>query len=1331
MPAASAGAKAAPAKPTSVPPSKALSASEVLDDVGGDDGDDSEIQRMQAELEATGRGTLQGVDILATLAALEAPDEQIEAQSDDEDDDAKKAVRTASQSKASVVARASTAGSDDSSDEDDDDDGDANAGAQRADLEKLDSAALVALVLKERARANEAKKTIGSLIEQITEYQSAMEEEKAELEKRVKETLAECAALEQLQEKRESEISAFFEKKIDALVSEVEQEKRANSKLSNETISNLQTLMVELQNIEAVNSRLNQELADEREQHARALSQLDDAQASSKSVGDSGETDEAARIRRHKSRGGTRHRTARDGSDSPATDSPLSPRGGSRIMPRPTVAARDLQAAITKGDAKELAALCSTLRDENESLRAALSQRGASDDGAERKLAQIAALIADVQHGLGFAASLDDTPSTPRRTTSMATSAPSAVPAAAGATAAAPASAAPAAATGVSSTASPMATMPALSREALAKAAMDVDPRRVSASSAAVAPSQRSRIRLSTAKDAPATAAAAAPAASDEAAAPKGELMSKMQQLIHTHEETLSLLAKSTGGANTPVGGTLKRGMAGDDMLRLSTRQSFLGASALGLPGDVSAGDLTKKVRAQRRRLGLALSLRDLPEAVGCLLDVDECVWAATTNGHIGMWDKKTHRLTEVRNTGAPAVHQMVRANKETVWGVSGKDSFVYVWSIKNGKMGKKLSGHTSKVTALLVVGKHVWTTSTDMSILVWNAKSFKQVKKIPVTTFLVSMHFHGGRVWMGTESAIMRWDPNTYRPVDVLRAHTKMVTSMVSVSADVVWSASYDRCICAWDGATGALLERFEAHENRVLGLAVAGSVVWSGAADKSIKCWDAKTYGVRRAVMGAHDDAVSCLLHVPASADDVADGQPSDGTVWSGSSDETIGVWLCHHKYDVQPEFDAASMSLAAMLGDEAAASDAERHRFVPCTVSKTQTCIYCNKVVSKNEKAAVHCSDCDKYAHSVCAQRTTSPLGCVKIARKKPRLSVVMSASAAAAMQASIPSSPLAKSAAVAPTSAPGAASAATALAQSVDKKPVSLRREDSKLSRPSVPAPVPSAPSRSKTMRDMSEASASASAAAAGGGAATLTASMAASATSSSGDVSEDSSSSKDRSSARAKGSSRKQRPTTTVIKTESQRDLVKKETRKSLAKEIDPDDGVRLIDDATADAVLLGKADYGTRPAIIAHAVSTRGAADDGEFATITKAWDKPQAQFVKWYGKRAKEEANFKLGSYQLVLVQEEPKIYVANLLVCDDKGALNEAAFLQCVTNLALRAADLDAVIHMAKNDKWGPKEREQQFMALFFRIPRVRVWLHQVKETAATPTATSTTST
>ena len=82
----------------------------------------------------------------------------------------------------------------------------------------------------------------------------------------------------------------------------------------------------------------------------------------------------------------------------------------------------------------------------------------------------------------------------------------------------------------------------------------------------------------------------------------------------------------------------------------------------------------------------------------------------------------------------------------------------------------------------------------------------------------------------------------------------------MVSVSAERVWSASADRTICAWDGTSGALLERFEAHETRVLSLALGGDGgVWSGAADKSIKCWDVATHRPTRSILGAHDDAVT----------------------------------------------------------------------------------------------------------------------------------------------------------------------------------------------------------------------------------------------------------------------------------------------------------------------------------------------------------------------------------------------------------------------------------------------------------------------------------------
>jgi hypothetical protein len=1240
------GGKAPPAPQVGVRAASQLTVSDMLDDA--DDDDETEMLRIiQAELTAPGRGTLQGVDIMAALSALEAPDEQIEAESDDEDATAA-AKRPAS---ASAAARSSTAASDDESSDDDSGAGE-HLGAPQAELEKLDAKTLVSLVQKERARATEAKKTIGSLIEQITEYQTAMEEEKAVLELRVKEAMVEIASLEQLQEKRESELSAFYEEKIDVLIAEVETEKRANTKLSNETIQNLQTLMVELQNIEAVNSRLNKELADERDQHVQALAQVDELQAKLDAKGGDKDESDESRARRHKSSrsagGSKRHE-------------PLTPRG-QRSLP-PSVPARDVQAALAKGDAKELGALCAQLRDENDALRATL-QRGVVDEATERKLLQLGALVAEIQHGLGIAA--DELRATPP---ALPPADVSAAAAATPAPSAAPSAAPPATTTAAAGAA--MATMPALNRDALKPS--DADARRQSASVSTAGVSRMARPTGKSsgsgiAQASAGSAAAAPPSLPDESIVPQGELVNKMQQLIQTHEETLSLLAKSTGGAE-PTGGTLRRNTlmsAGSD-LRLSTRHSLMmdapaarqsslmespsmlsRQSFLDGAGNASVMDVAKKVRLQRRRLGLALSLRDLPEPVCGLLDVDECVWAATSNGHIGMWDKSTHALTEVRNTGAPAVHQLVRASKATVWGVSGKDAFVYVWSIKNGKMGKKLSGHTSKVTALLVVGKHVWTTSTDMSIIVWNAKSFKQVKKIPVTTFLVSMHLHEGRVWMGTESAIMRWDPNTYRPVDVLRAHTKMVTCMVSASASVVWSSSADRTICAWDGTSGALLERFEAHESRVLGLTVAGDTVWSCAADKSIKCWDRTTHKQRRAVMGAHDDTVSCLLYVPDAT------KQTDGAVWSGSNDQTIGLWICHPKYDVLPAGAAGAAASAPPAADASSAAKA------PAPASTA-------------------------------AAASVAPVGVL-------------------AKNATLPALPARDPAISAAVAAVG--------------KPSTMRREDSvKISRPSVPAPVPSSQSTPVGgSRKMARGEHHA-----GDAGESLAASAVLPATAPAVSLSDESLSASDgattrertstKGSSKSAGSQRRQnRPVTTVLDKADAGS--KKESRKSAAKELDADDGVKLVEDATADAVLIGKADYGTRPAIIAHAVSMRGAADDGEFALISPTWDKPKLQFAKWYSKRAKEEANFKLGSYQLVLVQEEPKIYVANLLVCDEKGALNEAAFLQCVTNLALRAADLDAVIHMAKNDKWAPKEREQQFMALFFRIPRVRVWLHHAKE-------------
>jgi hypothetical protein len=44
---------------------------------------------------------------------------------------------------------------------------------------------------------------------------------------------------------------------------------------------------------------------------------------------------------------------------------------------------------------------------------------------------------------------------------------------------------------------------------------------------------------------------------------------------------------------------------------------------------------------------------------------------------------------------------------------------------------------------------------ATDMSIRVWNAKTFKPIKRMTVQNLVVSMHHHADRVWLGTESSI------------------------------------------------------------------------------------------------------------------------------------------------------------------------------------------------------------------------------------------------------------------------------------------------------------------------------------------------------------------------------------------------------------------------------------------------------------------------------------------------------------------------------------------------------------------------------------------------
>jgi WD40 repeat protein/tRNA A-37 threonylcarbamoyl transferase component Bud32 len=118
-----------------------------------------------------------------------------------------------------------------------------------------------------------------------------------------------------------------------------------------------------------------------------------------------------------------------------------------------------------------------------------------------------------------------------------------------------------------------------------------------------------------------------------------------------------------------------------------------------------------------------------------------------------------------------------------------------------------------------------------------------------------------------------------------VFRGHTASVQSVAISSgpARAALSGSTDGSLILWDLETGAVVRRFEGHEDIVHGVALLpkGGRALSASADRSLILWDLETGEALRRLTG-HTDAVWCVAVSP-------DGR----TALSGSADKTLILW------------------------------------------------------------------------------------------------------------------------------------------------------------------------------------------------------------------------------------------------------------------------------------------------------------------------------------------------------------------------------------------------------------------------------------------------------
>lgn len=111
-----------------------------------------------------------------------------------------------------------------------------------------------------------------------------------------------------------------------------------------------------------------------------------------------------------------------------------------------------------------------------------------------------------------------------------------------------------------------------------------------------------------------------------------------------------------------------------------------------------------------------------------------------------------------------------------------------------------ELHGHRAAITALLAYERTLWSGSMDGTLRRWDVESGVCLGVLAERVKTFSLLRVGKLVLSGgSDHAVNMWDAQTGKRLTSLTKHTDVVSSMVLVWNDTIWSASWDRSICIW----------------------------------------------------------------------------------------------------------------------------------------------------------------------------------------------------------------------------------------------------------------------------------------------------------------------------------------------------------------------------------------------------------------------------------------------------------------------------------------------------------------------------------------------------
>ncbi len=218
----------------------------------------------------------------------------------------------------------------------------------------------------------------------------------------------------------------------------------------------------------------------------------------------------------------------------------------------------------------------------------------------------------------------------------------------------------------------------------------------------------------------------------------------------------------------------------------------------------------------------------------------------------------------------------------------SSRDGNIFVWDPSNkGVMVKQLQGHAHWVNTLALSSEHALKTG-PFDHLGQRPESDEEAKGVALARYREALAQGGGveRLVSGSDDfTLFLWEPErTKQPVTRMTGHKNLV-NQVQFSPNGQWiaSASFDKSVKLWNGATGAFVCSFFGHVGPVYQISWSADsrLICSGSKDSTLKLWDVKQKNLKGDLPGHADEVFT------------VDWSTAGTFVASGGRDHVLKLW------------------------------------------------------------------------------------------------------------------------------------------------------------------------------------------------------------------------------------------------------------------------------------------------------------------------------------------------------------------------------------------------------------------------------------------------------